>query len=98
MRDDRPSWPWSPARRGRPGRLHEIVERYAPLVWSICVRYQLNGQHAEDVGQTVWLLLVEQLGKLREPAALPAGSRPPPRTSAAGGQAAGRIEDLAQPG
>jgi RNA polymerase sigma factor (sigma-70 family) len=25
----------------------------------------------EDVGQTVWLLLVEHLGKLREPAALP---------------------------
>jgi RNA polymerase sigma factor (sigma-70 family) len=56
---------------GNQGAWHEIVERYAPLVWSICVRYHLNGQDAEDVGQTVWLLLVEQLGKLREPAALP---------------------------
>jgi RNA polymerase sigma factor (sigma-70 family) len=50
---------------------NEIVERYAPLVWSVCARYRLNSQDTEDVGQTVWLLLVEHLGKLREPAALP---------------------------
>jgi RNA polymerase sigma factor (sigma-70 family) len=50
---------------------NEIIERYAPLVWSICTRYQLRNQDIEDVGQTVWLLLVEQLGKLRDPAALP---------------------------
>jgi RNA polymerase sigma factor (sigma-70 family) len=50
---------------------NEIIERYAPLVWSICARYQLKNEDIEDVGQTVWLLLVEQLGKLREPAALP---------------------------
>ena len=50
---------------------NDIVERYAPLVWSICARYRLTGQDVEDVGQTVWLRLVEQLGKLREPAALP---------------------------
>lgn len=53
------------------GAWHEIVERYAPLVWSICARYQLSGSDIEDVRQTVWLGLVEQLGKLREPAALP---------------------------
>jgi RNA polymerase sigma factor (sigma-70 family) len=50
---------------------NEIIERYAPLVWSICARYRLRNEDIEDVGQTVWLLLVEQLGKLREPAALP---------------------------
>ena len=50
---------------------NEIVDRYAPLVWGICARFQLSGQDREDVGQSVWLLLVEQLGKLREPAALP---------------------------
>jgi RNA polymerase sigma factor (sigma-70 family) len=54
-----------------PSAWNEIVVRYAPLVWSICTRYQLSSQDTEDVGQTVWLLLVEQLGKLREPAALP---------------------------
>ena len=50
---------------------NEIIERYEPLVWSICARYRLRNSDIEDVGQTVWLLLVEQLGKLREPAALP---------------------------
>ena len=50
---------------------NDIIERYAPLVWSICTRYRLRNHDIEDVGQTVWLLLVEQLGKLREPAALP---------------------------
>jgi RNA polymerase sigma factor (sigma-70 family) len=49
----------------------EVVERYSPLVWSICVRYRLSRQDADDVGQSVWLLLVEQIGSLREPAALP---------------------------
>jgi RNA polymerase sigma factor (sigma-70 family) len=55
------------------GAWHEIVDRYAPLVWSICARYQLSGADIEDVGQTVWLGLVEQLSSasLREPAALP---------------------------
>ena len=50
---------------------NELVERYSPLVWAICLRYDLSNHDIEDVGQTVWLLLVEQLGKLREPAALP---------------------------
>jgi RNA polymerase sigma factor (sigma-70 family) len=50
---------------------NEIVERYAPLVWSICVRHQLRPTEVDDVGQTVWLLLVENIGRMREPAALP---------------------------
>jgi RNA polymerase sigma factor (sigma-70 family) len=54
-----------------PDAWNEIVERYSPLVWSICTRFQLSASDREDVGQNVWLLLVEQLGKLREPAALP---------------------------
>jgi RNA polymerase sigma factor (sigma-70 family) len=49
----------------------ELIERYAPLVWSICRRYQLSRQDVDDVGQSVWLLLVEQIGNIREPAALP---------------------------
>jgi RNA polymerase sigma factor (sigma-70 family) len=56
---------------GDPAAWNEIVERYAPLVWAICARFQLSNHDREDVGQNVWLLLVEQLGKLREPAALP---------------------------
>jgi RNA polymerase sigma factor (sigma-70 family) len=53
------------------GAWNELVERYAPLVWAICNRYRLSNHDIEDVGQNVWLALVEQLGKLRQPAALP---------------------------
>jgi RNA polymerase sigma factor (sigma-70 family) len=59
------------ARDGDQRAWNEIVDRYAPLVWSICDRYQLSRHDIDDVGQTVWLLLVEQLGNLRQPAALP---------------------------
>jgi RNA polymerase sigma factor (sigma-70 family) len=48
-----------------------LVERYAPLVWSICWRYRLDGIDVDDVGQNVWLRLVDQLDRIREPAALP---------------------------
>ena len=49
----------------------ELVERYGPMVWSICSHYRLSRHDIEDVGQNVWLRLVEQIGNLREPAALP---------------------------
>jgi RNA polymerase sigma factor (sigma-70 family) len=48
-----------------------LVERYAPLIWSICRRYRLGTADAEDVNQSVWLMLVDQISVLREPAALP---------------------------
>jgi Sigma-70 region 2 len=48
-----------------------LVDRYAPLIWSICRQYRLGRADAEDVGQSVWLRLVDQLDKIREPAALP---------------------------
>ena len=50
---------------------NEIVDRYAPLVWAICTRHRLSNHDREDVGQRVWLLLLEQIGRLREPATLP---------------------------
>jgi RNA polymerase sigma factor (sigma-70 family) len=49
----------------------EIVERYAPLVWSVCVRHRLSPADADDVGAVGWLRLVERLDSLRDPAALP---------------------------
>ena len=48
-----------------------LVERFAPLTWSICRRYRLADADAQDVGQTVWLQLVDHLDAIREPAALP---------------------------
>jgi RNA polymerase sigma factor (sigma-70 family) len=47
-----------------------LIERYAPLIWSICRKYRLGPVDADDVGQSVWLHLVDHLGKIREPAAL----------------------------
>jgi RNA polymerase sigma factor (sigma-70 family) len=48
-----------------------LVERYAPLIWSICRRYRLERADAEDVAQAVWFTLVGRLDHLRDPAALP---------------------------
>jgi RNA polymerase sigma factor (sigma-70 family) len=48
-----------------------LVERYTPLVWSICRRRELDGADASDVGQNVWLQLAGQLNHIRDPAALP---------------------------
>jgi RNA polymerase sigma factor (sigma-70 family) len=47
-----------------------LVERHAPLIWSICRRYRLGGADAQDVAQAVWLRLVDQLDKIRDPAAI----------------------------
>lgn len=59
------------ARNGDRGAWDAIVERYAALIWSICRRHRLTDADAEDVAQGVWLRLVDQLDKLRDPAALP---------------------------
>ena len=48
-----------------------LVERYAPLVWSICRRHRLGSADAQDVSQSVRLQLVGQLDKVRDPATLP---------------------------
>lgn len=59
------------ARDGDQSAWDQIVERYAPLVWSVCRRLGLSGPDTDDVGAAVWLRLVERLDGLREPAALP---------------------------
>ena len=48
-----------------------LVDRYAPLIWSICRRHRLGPADADDVAQSVWLRLVDQLDRVRDPAALP---------------------------
>jgi RNA polymerase sigma factor (sigma-70 family) len=47
-----------------------LVERYAPLIWSICRRYQLSSADAADIGQAIWPQVMDQLGKVRDLAAL----------------------------
>ena len=61
----------SRARSGEKQAWDALVARYAPLIWSICRRYELRHADAEDVGQSVWLHLVDHLDRIRDPAALP---------------------------
>ena len=58
------------ARTGDKQAWDALIERYAPLIWSICRRHRLDAADAADVSQTVWLRLVDHLGNLRDPAAL----------------------------
>jgi RNA polymerase sigma factor (sigma-70 family) len=59
------------AKKGDKQAWDALVERYAPLIWSICRRRRLSSADAGDVGQRVWLQLVSQLDQVRDPAALP---------------------------
>jgi RNA polymerase sigma factor (sigma-70 family) len=44
-----------------------LVERFAPLLWSIARGHGLGSADAADVSQTTWLRLVEHLDRIREP-------------------------------
>lgn len=44
-----------------------LVDRYARLVWSVIRGFRLDEATAGDVSQTVWLRLVENLEKIRDP-------------------------------
>jgi RNA polymerase sigma factor (sigma-70 family) len=45
----------------------QIVDRFTNLLWSIGRSYRLDAADITDVMQTTWLLLLENLGKLRDP-------------------------------
>lgn len=55
------------AARGDADAWHELVDRYANLLWSIARAHRLDDATAADVVQTCWLRLVEQLGRLTDP-------------------------------
>ncbi|WP_322937561.1 RNA polymerase sigma factor [Nocardioides bizhenqiangii] len=59
------------AREGEQVAWDAIVDRFLPLVGAIIRRHRLSDADGDDVSQTVWLRLVEHLGALREPDALP---------------------------
>jgi len=59
------------AREGDQDAWDAIVDRFLPLVGAIIRRHRLSEADGDDVSQTVWLRLVEHLGALREPDALP---------------------------
>jgi RNA polymerase sigma factor (sigma-70 family) len=58
------------AKNGEQRAWDALVERYAPLVWSICRAHRLSDADADDVGQAVWLHLASQLDNIHDPAAL----------------------------
>ena len=72
------------ARNGDKQAWDALVERYAPLVWSICRRHRLGSAEASDIGQTVWLRLVDQLATVRDQATLPGWLAPATLGNAAG--------------
>src|ERR1700722_4987880 len=47
-----------------------LIQRYSGLVWSICWNYHLNGADAADVSQVVWMRLVENISRIRQPDSL----------------------------
>ena len=55
-----------------------LVERYSPLIWSICRRHRLGDADAHSVGESIWRQLVRQLDKVQDPGALGGGWLPPP--------------------
>lgn len=59
------------ASNGDPQAWEALIDRFLPMVRGIVGRFRLLPADAADVNQTVWLRLVEHLGDLREPAALP---------------------------
>jgi RNA polymerase sigma factor (sigma-70 family) len=88
------------ARKGDQQAWDVLVERYSPLIWSICRHYRLSRADAEDVGQRTWLQFVNHLGAIREPAALPGWLTTTTRRecnqvvhAASGRQAAGQLLD-----
>ncbi len=92
------------ARNGDQRAWDALVERYAPLIWSICRQYRLSRADVEDVGQRIWLQFVTHLGAIRDPAALPGWLATTTRRecsrvirAARGPQAAGQLLDESIP-
>jgi RNA polymerase sigma factor (sigma-70 family) len=46
---------------------NELVSRFTSLVWAVCRAHRLSQADAADVHQVVWLRLVENLGRVRQP-------------------------------
>lgn len=59
-------------RNGQEEAWRVLVERYQRLVYTIPLRYGLSASEAEDVFQTVWLILLEHLPTLEQPERLSA--------------------------
>ena len=55
------------AREGDEHAWSQLVDRFAPLVWSIARSFRLDHSSADDVFQEVWTQLSRNVGSIREP-------------------------------
>jgi RNA polymerase sigma factor (sigma-70 family) len=59
------------AREGDARAWKVLMQRYTPLIDSVCRQYRISVSDGEEVGQVVWLRLFENLARLRDARALP---------------------------
>lgn len=50
---------------------HRLVERFSPLLWSVCRSFGLSTADSADVFQLTWLRLLEHLDSIEDPDRLP---------------------------
>lgn len=50
---------------------NELVDRFGQMVWSVARSFGLDEATAKDVSQTVWLKLIENCDRIKEPEKLP---------------------------
>jgi RNA polymerase sigma factor (sigma-70 family) len=55
------------AARGEAAAWSALVQRLAPLVWSVTRGYRLGAHDAADVSQTTWLRLAQHVDRLHQP-------------------------------
>jgi RNA polymerase sigma factor (sigma-70 family) len=69
-REDRLAALLEAARAGKPDSLDEIVAELTPLLWHVVRAQGLSRELAQDVVQTTWLRLLNDLHAIRTPRAL----------------------------
>jgi RNA polymerase sigma factor (sigma-70 family) len=60
------------ARNGSDRAWTALVEQFLPLVRAVARGFRLTESDVDDIGQNVWMLLLEHVDRIREPRALPA--------------------------
>lgn len=48
-----------------------LVDRFGQMVWSVARGFRLDEATAKDVSQTVWLRLIENIDRIKDPERLP---------------------------
>lgn len=59
------------AANGDRGAWDALVDRFGQMVWSVARGFRLDDALAKDVSQTVWLKLIENIDRIKDPERLP---------------------------